>query len=1489
LLLEHLALQIASRPREAAVVAEDRTISYLELDWRSAAVAALLQARNPAPDALVAIYLKRCTDLIAAIVGVMRAGCAYTVVEDSGHLAEHRHRLSQIGAAWVLTDAARAPALRDAGLPVLELPQSQLDERMLTEALATEALATQPLKTRSASSLAYVLFTSGSTGVPKGVAITHANIAHYVGSLLGRLGIESALSYAHVSTLAADLGNTSLLLSLWTGGTLHLLGETLRKDPAGLLDYLSREQIDLLKITPSHWRAVLQARSASVKLRYLILGGEALSVQLARETLRAGVTDVLVNHYGPTEATVGVATFALRDAAEVDQLQTQTVPVGWPLGKTRALVCDVDGQFHARDAVGELYIGGPSVAAGYFRNPEATAARFVTDIEGDTRFYRTGDRVRIHASGAIEFLGRNDRQVKINGYRIELEHVEHALRDAGCKEAAAYVFELHGRPAIVAAVNAGEGEASLTAVRQRLASRLPGHMHPKVFEPFTTFPRNDNGKTDFKALQGLLEARLRDLEAAKDEQPGEGPDESGNELVRVVREAWRDRLGHARFGNDENFFAAGGDSLDAIQLIAKLQADGHHVSAYGFLQEPTVRALAAQLAANAAGATERADRAPHVPILRDEQFTAIQRWFFAQNFAQADHYNQAILVECEQPLALELLRRAVRRLCEWHPLLTARYRRKGSRWVAERGDCVDRELPVVGTSTIEASSEDEADRQIRELAQALHAWLSLDAGRLFAVHLFTRAQGPQQLLLIGHHLSVDAVSWRVLLADLVRLYETYASGEPEPVPPAGTPLWDWATRLGARKQEFEVDLAYWRSLPRHALKRRLGGGDRANIEARAQTAWMAFSAEQTAALQTTLPSRFGSPFHHILLAAFYRALRLRGVAAEPDLLVEVESHGRLSLDEHTDISRAVGWATSSYPVLLTLQAGELAEYVSHAESVLSAVPRLGLAYGLHADTLANEWGGLPVPPLSYNYLGEFEPVRGKRLSLTYSRHSPGIARGGGNLRGAELKLTARLIDGQLFADLCFDAGRYSLDTIKALCISTREQLLQAAGLEHGQPDTGIACKQGSSSGLLTYAPGALRWHCESRATDRRRYAQVLLTGASGYLGVFVLRELLVSTDAHVHCLVRDHQRNDPAARLAAIFEWYFPDTPLANWQGRYSVITGDIGHVRLGLDPAGYERLSSQIEAIYHFAADTRLFSSDSRAQLQHNVDGTRHVLELARDRRSKHVHYMSTLVVCGINGSGRPARFAESELNIGQEFQNDYERSKFQAEQLVNEFAARGGTGLIYRAGNVSADSRSGRFQRNGADNRLVQFLKAIVQLGQLPRVVDENIVLSPVDIVARGILALSLNPALEGGVYHVESPWEIPLQSLFTELAALGVRLEVSACESFAELFRCSRRLHERDISLGYFWATRKARGVIFDHSKTLRLLNEHAVSFPNPTPGWLRAFLAHLIDGSVLSRGASEPALVPSPNGPYPEALQDSLPGFIRTQSPSPEYRL
>lgn len=417
-----------------------------------------------------------------------------------------------------------------------------------------------------------------------------------------------------------------------------------------------------------------------------------------------------------------------------------------------------------------------------------------------------------------------------------------------------------------------------------------------------------------------------------------------------------------------------------------------------------------------------------------------------------------------------------------------------------------------------------------------------------------------------------------------------------------------------------------------------------------------------------------------------------------------------------------------------------------------------------------------------------------------------------------------------------------------LAQATRGNLLESAGLPATEGQ--YVVERGSSIGLLAQVPQALRCEPPALTARDRDYGTVLLTGATGFLGAHLLHLLLTRTEARVRCLVRVNPDQSATGRLRDAYGWSLPTEELDSYADRLTVLAGDLTEPDLGLTAGEYAALAQDVDAIYHLAADTRLFGG-RESFVRQNTEPVRALIRLAGTGRRKDLHHVSTLAVSGAGTVGEHTVFSEDSLEIGQRFLNEYERSKYAAEQLVREFTAYGGAGFVYRSGNVTGHSVSGRFQRNGADNRFVQTLRATVALGRVPKVGARTVALSPVDVVAEGILEISRSARVRSGTFHVDTPHQVPYEELFAALRDLGYSVLDDEAADFSALFGRHLGQHGTDeqLSLANFWVSRPERNVSYDHTRTRRLLAHLGVEFPPLGRPWLRRYFTGLAEQMAL----------------------------------------
>jgi amino acid adenylation domain-containing protein len=618
-LFEAQATRVGNRPAvvaprasatAAGSVAGTLVLTYAELEARGNQLAHHLRAAGVHPNTPVGLLCDRSADAIVGLLGILKSGGAYMPLSIDAPANRIAQQLSESGARIVVTTMAFADRLPSTSTAVVF--DREADAVMLG-ALPTAA----PAAVATPDDLAYVLYTSGSTGTPKGVAVTHANAVHYARAI-SRVFADcpaqqagdgfAALDgwrFGMASTLAADLGNTSLLPALLAGATLHVLGKEVTTEPNRFAEYTAAHQLDVLKITPNHLAALTGGKTGSelaalLPRKWLVLGGEALRLDVARALVGANACRVL-NHYGPTETTVGVCTFAVTAASlrDIEPLGAQTVPIGAPLANTHAYVADANLSEQPIGIPGELLLGGAGVARGYLERADLTAERFVM-FRGE-RVYRTGDRARRLPSGVIEFLGRTDSQVKVRGFRVELGEIEQVLRQHPGVAQGVVVLrdEPASEPRLVAYATAKQSgyavshsdRPTVDKLREWLVAQLPEYMVPSAIVLLDTLPLTANGKVDTRALPAPdAVATTTDSYVAP-----------RSDVERALASIWEDVLKKERIGIADNFLDLGGHSLLAIRVLGKIsKAFGVRLTLRSLFDAPTIAQLATQVEASRA-------------------------------------------------------------------------------------------------------------------------------------------------------------------------------------------------------------------------------------------------------------------------------------------------------------------------------------------------------------------------------------------------------------------------------------------------------------------------------------------------------------------------------------------------------------------------------------------------------------------------------------------------------------------------------------------------------------------------------------------------------------------------------------------------------------------------------------------------------------------------------------------------------------------------
>ena len=878
--------RVAEAPDAIAVIYGDVELTYRALNARANQLAHTLRAMGVGPDRLVGLCLDRRPSMIVGLLGVLKAGGAYVPIDPGYPPDRLAFMIADSGAPVLLTESTLLDRLPEHEARVLCLDRDW-------PAIA-EAPATNPPKLATAENLAYVIYTSGSTGQPKGVEITHEGLLNLV--YWHQRAYE--IGPTDRATQLASVGFDACVWEVWpylaAGASVHFPDEEVRNSPVKLWPWLVTQRITITFLpTPLAEAALQQPLPEGLGLRAMLTGGDRL-----HSGPSAPLPFQLINHYGPTENTV-VSTCGLVEVASPGH---PPPPIGRPIDNVQVYVLDANGNLVPPGVVGELFLGGSSLARGYLNQAGLTAQKFVPNPFSDepgSRLYASGDLVRYLPDGDLQFIGRNDNQIKIRGFRIELGEIEAVLRRQPAVDEAVVVVRGTGvaRELVAYVVWAPGQAAEWERLREYLRARVPGYMVPGAFVALEQLPLTANGKIDRAALPAPAGERQVGVAFVAPRTPTE----------QVLARIWGEVLRVTPVGVDDNFFDLGGDSILSIQISSRVTQAGLRVTPKELFEHQTIAKLARVAGTSEAEGAEQGLVSGPVPL------TPIQYWFVEQDVAAPHHFNQAVLLEWREPIEPAWLEAVVAQWLGHHDALRTRFERTEGGW-RQAVMAPDGAMPVV---RVDLSAVPAAERHaaLETKATELQASLDLEQGPLLRVALFELGEDrPARLLVVIHHLVVDGVSWRVLLEDLQTLCAQRRAGQPLQLPPKTTSVQQWARRLDeyAASSAVQAEAAYWRTqlgAETTPLPVDHPADPAANTAAAARRVSVTLTATETARLLHEVPQAYQTRINDVLLTALAAAFReWLGPTA---LVIDLEGHGRPDdLFDDLDVSRTVGWFTA---------------------------------------------------------------------------------------------------------------------------------------------------------------------------------------------------------------------------------------------------------------------------------------------------------------------------------------------------------------------------------------------------------------------------------------------------------------------------------------------------------------------------------------------------------------------------------------------------
>jgi amino acid adenylation domain-containing protein/non-ribosomal peptide synthase protein (TIGR01720 family) len=1020
--------QVAATPEAIAVLYEEHQLTYRQLNERANQLAHYLRNHGVKEEVLVPICLDRSLEMIVGILGILKAGGAWVPVDPAYPSERIDFILEDTKACFVITTSNhrhKMPA--GTACHFIEL-DSEWESVSRESGSRLETALTQ-------NHIAYVLYTSGSTGKPKGVLTEHKALVNRL--LWGQQYIPLTASDAILqkTTFCFDVSVFELLWPLIAGARLVFAKPEGQKDNEYLKWMIESRGITILHFVPPMLEALLlelQPGECS-GLKNVLCGGESLKIPLVQLFKQKLPLAALHHLYGPTEAAIDVTYWPVPGSIK----ETDLIPIGKPVANTSLYILDAADNLVPPGSIGELHIGGMQVARGYLNQPELTAEKFVPDPfskEPGARMYRTGDMAKWLVDGNIAFMGRRDDQVKIRGNRVEPAEVESVLQQApGVSRAVVLVLTDHQQHKRLAGFVITQNGFEKEAVLQYMSARLPDFMIPWQIYQVAEIPLTSNGKVDRKQLSAIVDL------SETDKMVHVAPRNILEEQLALI---WKDLLGINTVGIHDNFFELGGDSIIAIQLVSRVRRLGYQLHPRDVFTQQTIARLCILLAQRYKDEMSTGEQG----VLNGQcGLLPVQQLFFNRASSALSHYNQSVLLGIPKNISPSDLERCIKHLVTQHDSLRFIYQQNDNEWKQVYADGEGR----LDVEDLRACSPALIKYRIGECADNWQQGFDITRGDLMRAVLVQTPdfETHNRLLIIIHHLAVDGVSWRILLADLELLLSAAHNNTTLSLGKKTSSYRQWYEALIKYGQHRRLisQIKYWENSAAQPFSLPVDSVHDGRLTLKdMQSLPVKLGSDYTHLLLQKVPAAYHTEVNDLLLAALGKTLQ--HWSGSNKVIIGLEGHGREDDIIGIDTTRTVGWFTSMYPVLLDLnETAETGDLIKHVKEQLRSIPDKGIGYGVlkYLNRLPLFQGKDPWQ-IVFNYLGQIDNVVGKNNGLKAAGEQMGtqISRemGWNNL----IELNCIVMGGELVVRWSYSSKHYSASTIEKLAkeyIARLEQLI----------------------------------------------------------------------------------------------------------------------------------------------------------------------------------------------------------------------------------------------------------------------------------------------------------------------------------------------------------------------------------------------------------------------------------------------------------------
>lgn len=991
--------QAKKTPSNIAIIDGNIKFTYEQLRRESNALAKYLQMQGIGRGHFVPIIANHSIELIIGILGILKSGAAYVPIDPDYPIERKSYILKACNASIVLLNGKWLEGIEWNGL-VLNLYE---DKYWTIDNCQNPEI--------SSNDLAYVIFTSGSTGSPKGVMVEHRGLTNYINWAENEYVQNKQEIFALFTSISFDLTITSIFTPLVGGHTIAIYRDD--EQEFTLRRILKEGLATIIKATPSHLSLIQKDFHMESKVHTIIVGGEDLKTEVATRILLSFQRTVrLINEYGPTEAVVGCIFHEFN--LETDKYYN-SVPIGRAIPNFQVLILDKKMKPVSLGEIGELYLIGVGVARGYLNDDDLTEKSFL--MNGNClseRMYKTGDMARQLDSGLIEYLGREDHQVKINGYRIDLHEIESVLLRMPSIWGAV-VVKHPDKDALCCYVSLNDNQMDELGIRKHLESYLPSYMMPSSIVMLEDIPLTSNGKIDRKRLPSSSNSKTIGVFAQ---------DIDSNVVSQITR-IYEEVLEIESFNLKDNFFNLGGDSVKAIQISSRLKGLGIMVKPKHVLTYPSVDQILSFINTEKFAVIETIEE-PSVGTIME---TPIIRWFFEQPLNNKNYWGQSVLLELSRSISEFEIEEALMKLIEQHDALRMHFKSELNKLYIDSATDIVFELIVQDISNL---SELEQLSFIKEFSIQVKASININKGSLMKACLYKKNAEGNLLLLTAHHLIIDGVSWNILLDQLSDILN---GGDISSLNKSQS-FKSWANQQYRYRLNNNVkdELNYWTkvlNIERPNLFEMNNSPGEVILNQHTKIESRVLTTDLTRNLMKEAIVPYKTKVSELLVFALARTLN--SVTKKTEIMLELEGHGREEITESTDITNTVGWFTTIFPINIILDPSQqYANQLKSVKEVMRSVPAKGFNFGILKYLLMEDKLNLVDRRcIRFNYLGNiFSSFASDLMKLSLEDTGPDICPT--NRLSCLFEIVALIFEEQLKISVTYNIDEFESTFIQQL-------------------------------------------------------------------------------------------------------------------------------------------------------------------------------------------------------------------------------------------------------------------------------------------------------------------------------------------------------------------------------------------------------------------------------------------------------------------------